>query len=163
MQAAVADLSEAEDLLQDEKRVLALDADLGFFAVPDPLLVRERVMTVCLALAKVPHLRRMAADRLALTRIGRVAPDCGFLAMQQIAEHLATMDVGCGGYRRVHLLQLAVDPNVRFQAEVPMIALLRMRISGSRLPSLFLVKLGALMMVASTIVPRLIFMTFSSR
>ena len=73
--------------------------------------------------------------------------------MQQVGQWLAVVHVGRCYAGAMNQAAGAVHANVRFHAKVPLLAYPVWCISGSRVLSLFLVELGAAMMVASTMVP----------
>ena len=69
-------------------------------------------------------LRGEAADGLALTAVGRVAPDPGLVPVQQVFQHLAVVHIGSGRDRGVDQFAPAVHADMQFHAEVPLVALL---------------------------------------
>src|SRR5690349_22709907 len=73
--------------------------------------------------------------------------------MQQLMRLRHIGDVGRCADHAVHQAALGIDPDMSLHAEVPLVPLPGLCISGSRSPVLFLVELGAVMIVASTIVP----------
>lgn len=73
--------------------------------------------------------------------------------MQKLGKHLAVMNVGCRCYDGVHDLLRAIDADVHFHPEVPLIALLGLMHLRIAFAILILVDLGAVMIDASTIVP----------
>jgi len=78
-----------------------------------------------------------------------------FLAVQQISDLLDVRLVRRRRGDRMHQPVDGVHRTVRLHAEVPLVPFLVWCISGSRWPSAFLVELGAAMIVASTMLPRL--------
>ena len=70
------------------------------------------------------RVRSVLPDHIGLAPIGLVAPDAGLVSMQQIVQHLAVGDVGRGGDDGVDDLGFAVDPDMRFHSETPLISFL---------------------------------------
>src|SRR5206468_6855075 len=83
--------------------------------------------------------------------------------VQQLGQHRAVSDIGRRRHRRMDQLGAAVDPEMRLHPEIPLVALFVWCISGSRALSAFLVEDGALMIVASTIVPVATFSPFAAK
>lgn len=102
--------------------------DFGTYLRLRPVLrslsLRERVVSRGLVVGKILGTGRMLFDDLGLTRVCRIFPDTGFLPLQQMRQGLAVMHIGSGECHRMDELDLAVRPNVRLHAEMPLIALL---------------------------------------
>jgi hypothetical protein len=75
---------------------------------------------------EVPRPRRLPADHGTLAAIGRIAPDAGFLAMQQFGQDPAVGDIGWCRHHRMDQLGSAVDAEMCLHAEIPLVALLRL-------------------------------------
>jgi len=162
VQTAVTDLVEVKYPLEDQERMLDLGPDSRLGAVLRAFRVRQSAVAAALLLDKVSRLRCMLADQLALSGIGRVTPDTGLPTVQQIAQQ--------SGYRAHWLPWRLPNGSAWPRLSTPMWAFMPKYhglpffvwcISGSRFRSLFFVELGALMMVASTMVPVLTFRPFS--
>jgi hypothetical protein len=123
IETAVADFAEAEDAFQDQERMLHFGSHLRLGPVPGLILIGQRVIAAALLMGKVFRIRRVFTDNVALPHIGRVAPYPGFFAMQQVSQHLAVMHVRRRGRDRMDQLRPAVDANVAFHAEVPLVTL----------------------------------------
>ena len=88
-----------------------------------------------------------------------VAPHAGLVAVQQIGQHRAVGDIGgVATIAWISLVRLST-PKCAF-AELPLIALFRLM--GTRALSAFLVEDGAVMIVASKIVPVTTFSRFAA-
>jgi len=83
------------------------------------------------------------------------------VGLQQVGQYRAVGDIGRRSHHRVDQFGAAVDPEMRLHPEIPLVALLRLMHLGSRALSAFLVEDGALMIVASTIVPMVTFSPFA--
>jgi len=123
VQTAVTDLVEAEDALEDEKRVFDLGADSRLGTVLRTLGVRQGLVAVAFLVRKILCSRGMLSDHPALPGVGRVAPDTSFLAMEQVGQQLAVMYIGCRGGYRMDQLAPTVHADVRLHPEVPLVAL----------------------------------------
>src|SRR5215472_6951837 len=150
---AVAHFGKAEDPLDDTDRMLDFGAHLRFGPVFRALaLVHDTAMAIA-AVDEVLRSRGVPADHRPLAAIGLVAPHAGFVPVQQIGQHRTVGDIGRRRHRRVDQLAAAVDAKMRLHAEIPLVALLRLMHLGIARLLAFLVEQGALIMVASTIVP----------
>jgi len=78
------------------------------------------------AVGEILRPRRLLADRGPLTAIGLIAPNTGFLAMQQFGQDPAVGDIGRCRHHRMDQLGSAVDAQMRLHAEIPVVALLRL-------------------------------------
>ena len=85
------------------------------------------------------------------------------VGLQQVGQYRAVGDIGRRSHHRVDQFGAAVDPEMRLHPEIPLVALLRLMHLGSRALSAFLVEDGALMIVASTIVPVATFSPFDAK
>ena len=75
------------------------------------------------------------------------------LPSQQLCCHSDIMDIGCRHLHRVDKSAACIYARMAFHAKVPLVALFVWCISGSRSFFAFFVELGALMSVASTMLP----------
>lgn len=119
----VAHLGEPEAALHDAKGMFHLGAHLGFVAVLALLLIAQRTILVAFPMSKILRLRRDTGDALLLAGVGRIAPHAGFVTVQQILHRHRVMDVRRSGHHAVNQLGLAVHPDVRLHAKVPLAAL----------------------------------------
>lgn len=163
VQPAIAGLHETEYPLEYMKRMLHPSPHPRLGTVPRPIPGRQWTIPAALVVGKILRLRRTGPDRLALTTVGRIPPEPRLLPVQQIRQQLAIVHIGRRGGHSVDHPVLAVHPDVRLYAEVPLVALPGLVHLGSRCLSRFLVELGALIMVASTMVPVLTFSPFSCK
>src|SRR6516165_2463827 len=109
LEPAIAHLGEAEHALDNSDRMLDFGPRLRFAAVLDALhWVGDAAVTTA-AVGEILHPRRFLADRAALTAIGLIAPDRGFLAMQQFGQDPAVGDIGRCRDHRMDQLGSAVD------------------------------------------------------
>ncbi len=126
VQPPVAYLSEPKDALDDEKGLLNLGPNFGFRPVLLLFRIAQWPVTGAFAVGAITGPGgRTTAKRFRLSAVGRIAPDSGFFAMQQIGQHLTVMDIGRCGAHRVNQRRLAIHANVRLHAEVPLVALFR--------------------------------------
>lgn len=139
--ATVSYLAKAEYPLKYQNGMLHLGADPGFGLVFRPLFLAQFSMATTLLLSKVPGLRRLFSNNLALPAICRVAPNSGLIAVEQVRQHPAVMHIRRSGYHRVYQLRAAVHSYMGLHAEVPLIALLRL--VHLRITGLFLVLGGS--------------------
>lgn len=132
-QAPETDFGVVELALHDPERMLDFRPHARFGPILYPLPVAQPAMAAAFLLREVTRFRGAAFQGGFLTGIGRIAVDQGLFPMQQVFEHLAVVHVGGCGRDRVDELTLAVDANVRFHAEVPLVALpglMHLRVSG---------------------------------
>src|SRR5215510_14713796 len=150
---AIAHLGEAEDPFDNPDRMLHFGPHFRFGAVFRPLdLVHDAAMAIA-AVDEVLRARGMPADHRPLTAIGLIAPHAGFVPVQQLGQHRTVGDIRRRRHCRVDQLAAAVDAEMRLHAEIPLVALLCLMHLGIAGLLCILVEEGALMMVASTIVP----------
>ncbi len=76
-------------------------------------------------LGEVRRPRYMFAYQFDLSSISRVTPDAGPTAMQQVGQYLAVMHVGRRRSHRADECALAVHPDVRLHAKIPLAAFVR--------------------------------------
>src|ERR1700752_4897560 len=125
----------------------------GLGAVFPPLdLIHDTAVAVA-AIGEIAGPGRMLPDHRPLAATGLITPHPGLLPMQQLGQHGAVGDIGRRRRHGVDQLGATVHPEMRLHPEIPLVALLRLMHLGSRALSAFLVDDGALMIVASTIVP----------
>src|SRR5215469_2773894 len=113
LEPAVTHLGEAEDALDDPDGMLDFRPHFGFGAVLGAL---DRIDDAALsipAVGEIPRPRRFPADHGALAAIGLVAPDAGFLAMQQLGQDPAVSGIGRRRHHRMDQLGAAVDAEMR--------------------------------------------------
>ena len=124
LEPAVAHLGKAEHPLDDPDRMFDLGPHLRFGPVPGPLDRVDDATVSIAAVGEIPRPRRFPADHGALAAIGLIAPDAGFLAMQQFGQDPAVGDIGWCRHHRMDQLGSAVDAEMRLHAEIPLVALL---------------------------------------
>ena len=76
-------------------------------------------------LGEVRRPRYMFAYHFDLSSISRVTPDAGPTAMQQVGQYLAVMHVSRRRSHRADECALAVHPDVRLHAKIPLAAFVR--------------------------------------
>ena len=138
VQAPITDLVKTKYPLEDQEWMLnpGADARLGvIFRTPS---VRQCLVATAFLLGKVLRPRRMFADHFTLSGIGRVTPDAGLTAMQQVRQHLAVMHIGRRLAHRVDQFAPAVHPDMRLHPKIPLIAFLRLMHLRVPLPVLVL-------------------------
>ena len=96
---------------------------LRFGSVLSLFIITQRAVAASFLVGKVPGIRRMFADHLALPGVGRVSPHPGFPAVQQVGKQLRVMHIGRRGGHRVNQLSAAIDAYVGFHAKVPLVGL----------------------------------------
>ena len=72
---------------------------------------------------QVAVVRSMRPNQRRLSSVGRITPDAGFVAMEQFGQQVAVVNVGRRRRKGMNDLQPAVNTDVRFHPEVPLIAL----------------------------------------
>src|SRR6266567_1442556 len=151
-QATVTHFGKAEDALDDADGVLDLGSDPRLGAILGALFRRQVAIATTTLLGEVLGLRRLLPDQCLLSGVTGVTVDPPLAAVQQVRQRMLVMHVGRTRRHRMNELGLAVHADVRLHPDhwLPFCVCF---ISGSRSPSLFLVELGALMIVASTMVP----------
>ena len=137
LKTSIADLGEMEDAFDHPEDVLDAAADLGLHAILGALHLVYDALVPIAAVREVAGLGGLRPDHRFLTLVGRIAPDLGLFAMEEIGQDRGVMDVGGGRHYRMNDLGLAVDANMRFHAEVPLIPLLGLM--HGRVPGLILV------------------------
>ena len=126
LQAPVARPGKAEDLLDDQEWMLDLGPDTRLRRVLPPFDFIDLALASGAAVGHVLCVGRAVLDDLALTLVGRITPDLGLLAVQQIGQARRVVDVRgcrCDGMNE---FGPAIDADVRFHTEKPLIALLRL-------------------------------------
>src|SRR5262249_14242691 len=118
-----------EHAFDSANRMLDSDAHAGFPPIRRAQLWRRRA-----TMNEVAGVGRAYAERGRLSRVRRVAPDAPFGAMQQPWQDVTVVGVGRGGLDGVNKLALAVDAEVTFHPEIPLLAfprLMHRRIAGT--------------------------------
>ncbi len=124
LQTPVARLGKAEDLFDDQEWMLDLGSDTRLRRVFAPFDIVDLALASGAAVGHVLCVGRAVLDDLALTLVGRITPDLGLLAVQQIGQTGRIVDVRrcrCDG---VDDFGPAIDADVRLHAEKPLITLL---------------------------------------
>ena len=93
-QTAIARFTIAELTLQDAKDMFDPGACFRFVAIGRFLLFTQRLISIRSLLGKVTGIRSGRIDDLLLPGISRDTPHSGFVAMQQILQHLRVVTVG---------------------------------------------------------------------
>src|SRR6201993_2030318 len=161
LQPAIAYLGKAEHPLDDPDRMFDPGPHFGLGAVFPPLDLIDNPAVA--AIGEIAGLGRMLPDHRALSAICLITPHPSLLAVQQLGQHRAVGDIGRGGHHGVDRLGAAVDPEMRLHPEIPLVALLRLMHLGIACLVGILVDDGALMIVASTIVPVATFSPFDAK
>ena len=134
-QSSITQLCEPEHALDHRETVLYLGPHPRLGAVSRLLcLIHHAAMPVA-PVGEVLGARRMFANDIALAAISLVAPDAGFLSMQQIAHNCAVMHVRRRRHHRVNDLGFAVHAHMRLHAEIPLLpfaGLVHLRIAPAR-------------------------------
>src|SRR6516165_6356251 len=152
-QPAVARLDEPEHSFEHPERVLNLGAHPGLRAVLASLhLIDHATMTVAFV-GEVLGVRRVLADHRPLSPISLIAIDPRLLPVQQLPQHLRIMHVRRRRRHRMDQLGPAVHADVQLHTKIPLLPLARLVHLQIAALAAFLVELGAVMMVASTMVP----------
>src|ERR1035441_8055750 len=125
-QAPVTHFLEAEDPLDDAKNVLNFGAYSGLAAVRRFDRISDALTPSVASVGEVPGPRCAGADRRLLSAVSLVTPHSRFLTMEQVLQGVAIGHVGRRGQHCVDQLRTAVDSNVRFHPEVPLLRLIRL-------------------------------------
>ena len=153
LKTPVADLGEMEHAFDDAEYVFNPATNVGLETILGALDLVYDALVPITAVREAAGLRRLRPDHRLLTLLGRVTPDLGLFAVEQIGQDRGIVGVGSSRYDRMDYLGFTVHAYMSLHAEVPLVALLGLVHVGVQALSLFLVDEGALMMVASTIVP----------
>lgn len=123
---------EAEDPLDDQKRMLDFGSDARFG------LVLRLLNFVDLAFASVTAVGHILCDRctffdgITLTLVGRVAPDPGLITVQQVGQAGGIVDVRGGRRHGMDHFRAVIEADVGLDAEKSLIPFLRlMYVRGS--------------------------------
>jgi len=128
---------EAEDPLDDQKRMLDFGPHARFRLVLRALEFVDLALTSVATVGHVLCVRCTFSDGVTLTLVGRIAPDLGFVAVQQVGQAGGVVDV-CGGRRHgMDDFRAAIDADVGLHAEKPLVSLLHLM--HLRIPALVLV------------------------
>src|SRR6202007_2856624 len=153
LQSAIAHLGKAEHPLDDADRMLDPGPHSGLGAVFPPLDLIDNTAVTVAANGEIPGLGRMLPDHRPLSAIDLVTPHTGLLPMQQLGRTVLSATLaGVAATAWISLLRLST-PRCAFIPKYHWLPFFVWCISGSRALSAFLVEDGALMIVASTIVP----------
>ena len=93
LQTPVARLGKAEDLFDDQEWMLDLGSDTRLRRVFAPFDIVDLALASGAAVGHVLCVGRAVLDDLALTLVGRITPDLGLLAVQQIGQTGRIVDV----------------------------------------------------------------------
>jgi len=132
-------------------------------AVFRPLDLIDNTAVAVAAIGEIAGLGRMLSDHRALSAVGLITPHAGLVPVQQLGQHRAVGDIGGRRHHGVDQLCAAATPKCAFMPKYHWLPFLVWCISGSRALSAFLVEDGALMIVASTIVPVATFSPFAAK
>src|ERR1700730_608570 len=135
----------------------------GLCAVFRALDLIDNTAVAVAAIGEIAGLGGMLPDHHPLAAIGLIIPHPGLLPMQQLGQYRAVGDIGRRRHHRMDQLGSTVDPEMRLHPEIPLVALLRLMHLGIARLAAFLVDDGALMIVASTIVPVATFSPFDAK
>ena len=123
IQPAISHLRESKLTFDDAELVLHFGADPRLVPVPGALFISQLTVAAALRLGEILSPRSSVSDCLFLPSVRGVTPDSGFLAVEQVGQHLGIVDIGRRGNNGVNELGPAVDTDVRLHAEVPLVAL----------------------------------------
>ena len=153
---AISYFLETEASLDDPEGMLLVRTHARLTSIGFTIPIRQRSISVSALVGKVASMLGVMANDVALPSIRRVTVYTSLLAVKQSAQHRAVVHVCSGRCYAVDRSCPAIQADVRFHPEVPLIALLGLMHLGIAFAFRVLVELGALMIVASTIVPVLI-------
>ena len=126
IQPTVSHLRESKLAFDDAELVFHLCPDAGLVSVLRPLCFGQFPVAAALCLGEVSGPGRVIRHCLSLTAVRRIAPYAGFLTVKQVGQNLGIVNIGrCRDYG-VNELGAAVDTDVGFHAEVPLIAFARL-------------------------------------
>ena len=120
--AAITDFRKAEDPLDHMERVLDPSAYASLGSMDFPLTFGKALLTCRAVMREICRSGGARTDRCRLAAIGRIAPDAGFLAVQQLGQEVAVVNVGRCRRNRMNDPESAVDSDVRLHPEVPLVA-----------------------------------------
>src|SRR5215472_3003335 len=163
LQSAIAHLGKAKHPLDDPDHMFNPGPHFGLGAVFHPLDLIDNTAVAVAAIGEIPGLGRALPDHRPLAAVSLITPYPGLIAVQQIGQHRAVGDIGRRRHRRVDQFGAAVDPKCAFIPKYHWLPFFVWCIAGSRALSAFLVEDGALMIVASTIVPVATFSPFAAK
>src|SRR5436309_10828808 len=162
-QPAIAHFGKAEHPLDNPDRMFDPGSHFGLGAVFRPLDLIDNTAVAVAAIGEIAGLGRMLPDHRPLSAVGLITPHAGLLPVQQLGQHRAVGDIGGRRHHGVDHLSAAVHAQCAFMPKYHWFPFFVWCISGSRAFSAFLVEDGALMIVASTIVPVATFSPFAAR
>lgn len=122
-QTAVSNFSKAKEALHDSKDALDSRACSRLEELRVPLRFCQRPITIRTFLREVERLWRFYSDDITLSDVSRIAPYARFGSVQESVEHLAVVNVRARRLKRMRYLRRAIDTNVSFHAEEPLVAL----------------------------------------
>ena len=102
--------------------MLHLGTHLRLSSVHGLVPFAQRTVAVRLLVNEVFCTGRVLAEDLTLSGVRRITPHPGFVAVQQIGQHLTVVHIRGRHGNGMNELGLAVHANVAFHAEVPLIA-----------------------------------------
>ena len=120
---AISHLRESKLPFDDAELMLHFGSDSRLVPVSGSFFIGQLPVAAALCLREIFSSGRMARYSSCLSAVRGVTPDSGFLAVEQVGQYLGIMDIGRCGDNGVDELRLAVDTDVRFHSEVPLIAL----------------------------------------
>src|SRR5499426_3576885 len=132
-QAAITHLGEPEDAFDHADRMLDLGPHPRLLAIRGPLGPAQDLLAARFALSEILRVGRTGAEHRRLPGVGGVAPHPALAAVQQPGQRLTVVHVGRGDLDRMNELALAIDAEVPFHPEVPLLAflgLMHLRIAG---------------------------------
>lgn len=126
IQPTISHLRESELAFNDAELVFNLCPDARLVSVPGTVCLGQFPVTTAFSLSEVPGSWCMVSDYLFLSGVCGVAPDSGFLTMEQVRQYLGIVDISRRRDYGMDELRAAVDTDMGFHTEVPLIAFARL-------------------------------------
>ena len=124
LKTPTADFHEAEHTFDDAEDMFHATAGLGLHAILGALPLIHDALVPIAAVREVLGLGGVLSKNIGLALIGRVTPHPGLIAMKKIGEDRGVVNVGSRRDYGMDDFGLAVDADMGFHAEVPLVALL---------------------------------------
>ncbi len=122
VQSAIADFGEAKPVFDNVERVFDSAPDSGLPPVLEALDVGQFSIPAAFVLSKVSGVWGDFVDTFCLAGVSRIAPDLGFVSMEEIFDNGGVMNIGRRGHDTVDQPALTVDTDMGLHAKVPLVA-----------------------------------------
>lgn len=126
IQPTVSHFRESELAFNNAELVFHLCPDARLVSVPAAVCLGQLPVATAFSLSEVPGAWCMVSNCLFLSGVCGVAPNSGFLTMEQVRQYLGIVDISRRRDYGMDELGTAVDTDMGFHTEVPLIALARL-------------------------------------